>query len=1413
MTDQRAKVPDTFCLWKMGSEFVSEGFCFSIFIAEIASCEADVAFFAKRYDPHTRQWLFDDFEKWFRDPGDSRAYVLLGDAGVGKSVIAGALAGRTREAGHLGAAYFCRHNDGTRNDPRYLLGTVACQLCNCNGQYSSMVGGEGGVKTMLANSKLGVQELFTKLLEEPLAKCTPLRERMLVIIDALDETEYESREDFLELIKERFPRLPDWLVFFITSRPEDTVHSRLERYNPCVRICAGDSEQHSFYEQHEQDIRRFLENGLDFSRFPCTVEEVTKKCNGLFLYAFYIREELKHNQIGDLFPEHIKDFFRVNFQRVYDKVGGDLYEKLIGCVLAAPSPLPVSFIPVILKKEKSTLDEQKVINAVSQFSSIQTANDKVSFLHKLIPTWLTKNQEERKDQRKAKQMRKDCPHLLINKEKAGEYLKSIFSEILSATVDELSPLLSSVEVDMQAYVERVAPRFMCELGDKDSLNVVFRCLTNYQFLEKRIKSGRMEIYNLLKDLKFAAKRLTLEDEQKKKVLQEISVTLESNVYILLECPHLVHVGLLSTSNSAKETVLIPQKSGPRLDWSVVRPSCTAHLSGFTFFGTSSDKKIVAGAKGRSVIFVDPYTLQILCGPFEVSQDTIKSINHLEFSSDDKYVFFGRLDKWLLVREGGLEDLPQFSGNRTIYDWGELTLDEQHIAVERASQGPLINISRTCADEVCLRDFLVLWAVKEIDYSSDDKTICVSNLLRAFLALGGKIKTTSEELTTRFLQSLQLECVFVTTVPYDQFCYYCNKMRRLTERIEEVSLAAVRQLIVELYPHIFQYQIWNVQTGRSPLQDVLSLGVQLDPFVYFYHMFFVFGGGIMEGGWLGVDKVFSVCNIAVANAAYALLCKSSGFVVYFRNLEHGRKERLQTLQKVAASMVLKLGLKLEFTEKLFEEWLENELQKEEPRKEVTAGQPCQGYLKGYGDLFPISSCTSGSKKWIVKILACDDVRIQLFEKSGIHEQQLKYEVTGADLFSFTNDEHHFVYSTNQGSLHAFCLRTGNVFTSVSGSNLFYFTRERQVGYLFQSGTEERAVLLSNLISPLKFFPLSSLQISAVKTTMFSSSVTIRSVSSDSSVFLLRITDQGALFISESSMAGFHGGALHNCVLSPNGKLTAFHRGNEVGLHISHEGSEEKPCILYEQDHSFAVVFTFSADSSLLHICIQESMEKPRFYLWDVEKKVWSAKFTSPGPRLNVECFCISPDGRKLILCSEYEIEIWEYDKQLSFRLLMRTGVDIPYKSVKFSQCAVSSDGELLVCCYADTVILFRLCVPDILSSKRVLRGHLGRIDFCKFLKVNRYLITYGVDGLVILWDLSEAKAASFARITQSQENIISMAVSPEEDKAVCFTSCDRLCLIELSRLENALPSKFLVAPANGQVHRSEENSSQLGEAFS
>ncbi|KAJ7388178.1 hypothetical protein OS493_039377 [Desmophyllum pertusum] len=146
----------------------------AIVSVEISSFEADIAFFAKRHDPDTRQWLFDDFDTWFHDPGDSRAYVTPWRS-------------RSRQK-------CARSSPGTAHERGWTL--RRCLLLP--------------------------SQRWHKKRSQPLSKCQPSQQRKLVIIDALDETEYESREDLLDLIMHRFSLLPEWLVFFITSRPEDT---------------------------------------------------------------------------------------------------------------------------------------------------------------------------------------------------------------------------------------------------------------------------------------------------------------------------------------------------------------------------------------------------------------------------------------------------------------------------------------------------------------------------------------------------------------------------------------------------------------------------------------------------------------------------------------------------------------------------------------------------------------------------------------------------------------------------------------------------------------------------------------------------------------------------------------------------------------------------------------------------------------------------------------------------------------------------------------------------------------------------------------------------------------------------------------------------------------------------------------
>ena len=1365
--------------------------------------------------------MFNDFDKWFSDPGDSRAYVLLGDAGIGKSVMAGALAQRMRKAGHLGAAYFCRYNDGTRNDPRHLLGTIACQLCYCNCKYNNLVGGEDGVRMMLANSKLGVQELFTKLLEEPLGKSTPWQQQKLVIIDALDETEYESREDFLELVKERFLRLPKWLVFFITSRPEHTIQGRLEKYYPCVRICAGNSEQGSFYKHHEHDIKQFLEKQVNFSRLPYSVKDITKKCNGLFLYAFYIVEALndpahsfKIDQLSDLF--HIDDFFRKNFKRLYDKVGKDIFKKLFGCAIAAPSPLPVAIIGYILKREKSSQEEQEVIDVVSQFVVLWSSDRSLTFLHNLIPTWLTNKEKAGK--------------LFIDKKMAGEYLSKIFTEILSTTVNEAQKPLPTVDKRLEEYVSRVAVRFLChQHGDNDSLQLV-SSLTSYHFLQQRIQSGRIEIYNLLEDLKLLADCYVFKDTHKQKILQEISLAFENNFPVLLECPHLLHSCLLNSSKVVQDHILIPEVSGPWLEWIVYDFPNTEDFPGFKYFATF-DKTTAAVVKGDSILLVDASSLKTVDGPFEVSQNTIEKITHLECSPDDKWLFFGRLDKWFSVERGCIEDFSQFSGNSLVYKWGLFTADGQYIVVKRDK---IFDFQQTCQNMFCVLDLLSLWALLEIDQERVDKLTCCFTELSKLIA---GIASPVGEQAKRLLKFLGINPIWlptsVTPIPHYPSCYCCGKLRELTKSNQESSLSAVRQVISDLYPHIFYYQFWNFQTGRSLLEDAFCQGGQLNPFSYVCHLAPYSFTKLNETMWYsGINKAVSIANFATVNAVYALECKLLSKEVWLQQklackLVREMELKWERTQQEKWKWLLELGLKLEWKLELKQElelmWEQQLKRKQELKlklelelelmRDLELKQELELKLEVMRELMQEQMQEQGlnwrqelmkelvpmeeeelmrelelklklmweQKRELMREQELELTREPMQEQKQELKQMLRLKLMWQKLMWKPKQEQELELELMQelelkrevkqeqelmrqqelmGELDLMweleLMRELDLMQKLEPMRNQELTREQiqelKLGWTLELMREQTLEQLEQWWNRVQggvqkalffsYFPQGSSSVGNSIAAAFTSSDTVISVGSDSVVALWsqRMDEEKGLsfkFISESSLPGSlsHLSHIENWVFSPDGKRAACRQRNEIQLY-STVHSIKTLCTLLEGDFldTDLVCLTFSANNILLLICIQDGKNEPRFFEWDIEKKIM---LSFKLPWLTAECCCLSSDKTRFILCGEYDIEIFEYNKG-PIRSLAKCGI-AQTCSTRFSYCAVSLDNELLVCCISNIIIVFCLCAPDVFSSKQILRGHISRIEVCKFLRVNRYLISYGVDGMVFLWDLIKAKA--------------------------------------------------------------------------
>ncbi|XP_044169774.1 uncharacterized protein LOC114948825 isoform X2 [Acropora millepora] len=1238
---------------------------------EISSFESDIEYFAKFYDADTRHWLFSDFDRWFSDPGDSRAYVLLGDAGVGKTVIAAALVKRTQADGRLGACYFCRHNDSTRNNPRGLIGTVAYQLCKYNKEYSANVGGESRVTTILANLALGCNELFTKLLHEPLGKCSTSSQRMLVIIDALDETNYESREDFLELLKARFPLLPKWLVFFITSRPEDTVQFYLQRYNPCIKICAGNGQDDDCYLQHEADIRRFLVKKVNFSELPYSIEDVVAKSNGLFLYAYYISQVLsdrtsaiKGVNLADHFPGDIESFFLRNFKRVFDKLSeAGLYWKLFGCVIAAPAPLPLSFISFILEKENSDLDVQTVIDAVSQFMVVRSSDNTFSFLHNLIPSWLT---SESKASRK----------LFIDRARANEYFKKIILTFLHCVLCDQQEGGVSINRNVRDYLLRMGVRFLCcNYDNRDSMETVFRCLTSFYFLQKRVDTNRLEIFSVVSDYKLCLQCQSFVDAQKS-ILEEICTALEKDIHVLVECPDLLPSCLRCTSETTKRKLTIfgdPLMMCNNLD-------CLPHLASTlswkdNVFALSPDKKLlVAGDQLTGIVWMyDACSLKELLGPVDCQM----GIDYQAFSRNGKFLLFGEKGVGLSVKRGRVEKIPTSYGEKRVLDQG------RHYGH-------------------CLAYAFYLWAKLELSESKD----CHSEVSLIFSP------------KVRCLLTVTKHCLLAERGSiFDDDYFYFTRCAKEPNDLQELHARLYR---MKSYMKRKCEDCCRYYEQEPSLTALIRRIAGMHPFDYFE------SEDLLSG---------------LFDSEFLTLCVSI----------------LKASREFPSSLPLKL----------------RDCVIPSPNGKVIAVRDPE--RKGH------------TIKVFMNLTETDET---------VSFPDPVHVIKDVEASDCTCNSDFIVYVQIKGRcFQALSLQTGSILSCDSGfSPLFHIIPSERVGFVFCAGSEKSIVPLSDFLvsSALRKY----LVLPVVTSTWSPSGITFTlggniSYLSPNLVLYVVIRNGDGSFTTNCTPLKHPGGCVvENCVLSRQGNSIAVSQKASIFLFDNHAFHRT---VFKESEDMWCQVscLMFSHDGTLLLLyCVERRNSKAEVCLWNVDQDKLSSRFFA-STLVSINCCCLSPDNSMVILCGELRVEIWENVLRCCRQCIVKDLIELYKSNERFHYCSVSSGNERLACCIVDDILLCSLDSPPEEFFWRLPPAHLGQIQFCQFFRETHYLISYGIDGVVFLWELIQRKAKAYARVTEREESITGMSVSNMEDEVVCLTSLGRVMTIKLHGLKSAtIPSQEL-----------------------
>ena len=333
----------------------------------------------EKFQEDTRQWFFDKLSRWFANK-ESRVMILTGGPGIGKSVLSAKVCQNYCGSKQLAGCHFCDFKTTDSVNPSRVLESLASQMCdNVNGFRDKLT------EILRRNhSQDSLWNVFRVLLSEPL-HALDRHEPMLIVVDALDESKTDDKSEFLELISDEFPDLPKWIKILITSRPELQVKKKLEHFNPLEILPQDDNQQ--------KDLKCFVKSSLPHFRVD-SIDYVIWKCQGSFLFAYYMVKELKEMDSGielnlsDYAPKGISGFYERQFKRLRKGLQPGIFNGFVNVVAASKAPLPIKIILKCMNLSDEDYETRSIIINIT--SEILPVHDNcITVYHKSLIDWLT----------------------------------------------------------------------------------------------------------------------------------------------------------------------------------------------------------------------------------------------------------------------------------------------------------------------------------------------------------------------------------------------------------------------------------------------------------------------------------------------------------------------------------------------------------------------------------------------------------------------------------------------------------------------------------------------------------------------------------------------------------------------------------------------------------------------------------------------------------------------------------------------------------------------------------------------------------------------------------------------------------------------------------------------------------------
>ncbi|KAH8817866.1 quinon protein alcohol dehydrogenase-like superfamily [Flagelloscypha sp. PMI_526] len=350
---------------------------------------------------NTRLDIFDKIARWVQMATQASIFLLYGHPGTGKSTISKSLEEKLAQGtfGTLGAVFFCRRQEGASHSARAFWCQIAAGLMTKHRSIARALASTFQHKLPDVES-LPIEDLFDKLIANPIRQGYKEVQPLVVIVDALDEfggrnPDRRLREEFIKSLH-YWTRLPSNCQLFLTSRQETDIQSLL---NDRPHLSTLEVGEHAT-DQSSRDIHSFFEDQfkpmhLDIPRPWPEASELrllVTKAAGLFIWARTVTEKIRddrrflkraiqeHNSLGGL----VALYTDILESLLFEASDIELFKRLSGAIITAKVPLSLPALSHLCQVEEST-----VIDVFChRLRPILSMQPTMSFLHKSFEDFL-----------------------------------------------------------------------------------------------------------------------------------------------------------------------------------------------------------------------------------------------------------------------------------------------------------------------------------------------------------------------------------------------------------------------------------------------------------------------------------------------------------------------------------------------------------------------------------------------------------------------------------------------------------------------------------------------------------------------------------------------------------------------------------------------------------------------------------------------------------------------------------------------------------------------------------------------------------------------------------------------------------------------------------------------------------------